>query len=115
MESTDRVIISILKEMLVWTKVGMYSSVKDLILSEFLEAKPETKLAYELLDGHRSQSEIVEYCKKNIKDPKISNASLSRWTKSWENLGLLEKNGNTIKKNFSLLDFGFNDEFLKKI
>lgn len=111
MESTE----SLLKEILIWTKVGMYASVKNLIISEFEEANDEKKVAFELLDGERSQSEIVDYCKDKIPDAKISNASLSIWTKTWEKIGLVERNGSKISKNFSLLDFGFTDDLLKKL
>lgn len=106
---------NILEEMLVWTKAGMYSSVSSLIMSEFENTRDEKKLAYELLDGDRSQSEIVGICKNEFgSDAQVSTSSLSNWVNSWEKLGLIKKYGISVTKNFSLLDFNFNNSFLKK-
>ncbi len=104
-DSHDRM-VSLLEEMLVWTKAGMYSSVQQLIKSQFKDARDEEKLAYELLDGKRQQGEIIQICKQVVGPTAIiSQPSLSKWSVKWDRLGLVKKDGRKITRLFSLADF----------
>jgi hypothetical protein len=104
----DSRIIKVLEEILMWTKVGMYPTVERMLQSQFKSARPEERLAFELLDGTRSQKDVVAISKKSIPEAKISPAALSAWVAKWEKLGLVRKNGNMVTRLFSLRDFGID-------
>lgn len=108
-------LIPLLEEMLTWTKVGMYSSVRQLIHSQFGNVRDEERLAYELLDGKRKQGEIIKLCKQVVGHAvAISQPSLSQWAAKWERLGLVKKDGQKITRLFSLADFGISIPKLPK-
>lgn len=98
----------LLEQLLAWTRVGMYPVAKQLLFDKFAEARPEERLAYELLDGDRSQKDVLEVCTRSLSDPKISRSGLSSWVSKWEKLGLVQKAGSNVKRLFSLEDFGLD-------
>lgn len=102
---TDERIVELLEEILLWTKLGTYPSVETVMKSQFEKSAPEERLAYELLDGTKSQKDVIEICKKSIEEAKISPATLSRLVTKWEKLGLMKKDGYTFTHRFSLSDF----------
>ena len=101
----DRV-VTLLEELVTWTRIGMYSAAETLLRKQFAESRPEERLAYELLDGNRSQKQVIEICKKSVEGAKISPAAISRWIVKWEKIGLVRRSESGSKKNFSLPDFG---------
>jgi hypothetical protein len=101
----DSRIVEVLQEILVWTKVGMYPAVERMLQDQFAKARPEERLAFELLDGRRSQKDIVAISKQSVAEAKISPTALSVWVGKWEKLGLVRKNGNMVARLFSLRDF----------
>lgn len=108
-------LVSILEEMLTWTKAGMYSSVQQLMKNQFGDARNEEKLAYELLDGKRQLGDIIQICKQVVGEAVIiSKPSLSKWATKWERLGLVKKDGKKISRLFSLADFGIQVPQLPK-
>jgi len=100
--------VEILKEMLVWMRAGSFDSVKKAFLDELGSetSKPEQRLAYELLDGARSQKDVIALCRRAIPGCKISPATLSRWVGGWERRGWVERSGMVSRRLFSLGDFG---------
>lgn len=88
----------VLKELLVWTRVGFYAEVKDM-LSAVLNSEKK-KLAYQAADGIRSGESIrVEL--------KMSPNDLSDLFKQCTNLGLMEQlEGGKRRRLFDLINFG---------
>jgi hypothetical protein len=104
--SVDRRMLDVLEEILLWTRVGMYPAVERMMQSQFGNARPEERLAYELLGGDYNYRDIVNIAKKAVPDAKISPATISTWATKWEKFGLVQKNGKAVTRLFSLLDFG---------
>jgi hypothetical protein len=102
--SADR-IEDLLEQILAWTRVGNYAAAKQILLDNFGDAKPEERLSYQLLDGTRSQKDVLEICLRSLAEPKISRSGLSAWVTKWEKLGLVQKAGSNVKRLFSLPDF----------
>lgn len=103
----------LLEQILAWTRVGMYAAAKEALSAEFREAPRGARLAYELLDGKRTQKDVLELCGKKFNDPKVfSKSTLSNWVGKWERLGLIKKEGQP-KKLFSLEDFNLAEPLEK--
>lgn len=90
--------LRVLRELLVWTRVGFYADVKDM-LSDVLNSDKK-KLAYQAADGIRSGESIrVEL--------KMSPNDLSDLFKQCTNLGLMEQlEGGKRRRLFDLINFG---------
>jgi hypothetical protein len=90
--------LRVLRELLVWTRVGFYTDVKDM-LSDVLNSEKK-KLAYQAADGIRSGESIrVEL--------KMSPNDLSDLFKQCTNLGLMEQlEGGKRRRLFDLINFG---------
>ena len=88
----------VLKELLVWTRVGFYAVVKTM-LSDVL-SNDKKKLAYQAADGIRSGESIrVEF--------KMSPNDLSDLFKQCTSLGLMEQlDGGKRRRLFDLSNFG---------
>jgi len=104
----DERVVEVLEEILVWIRASSYGRVRDGILAEFVESKcgPEVRLAYQLMDGTRSRSEILDACRRAFPEGKVSERSLSRWTTAWERRGWVGRENRTARRLFSLADFG---------
>lgn len=101
-------VVELLEELVVWTKAGLYNSVRALVQEEFGDARPEQRLAYQLCDS-QIQSEIVRICKEAVgKDATISQPSVSDWMSRWDRLGLITRQGRTVVRHFSIDDFGLD-------
>lgn len=90
--------ITVLKELLVWTRLGFYSTVKT-TLTDVLNTDKK-KLAYQTADGIRSGESIrVQF--------KMSPNDLSELFKQCTNLGLMEQlEGGKRRRLFDLTNFG---------
>jgi hypothetical protein len=90
--------LRVLKELLVWTRVGFYADVKNM-LGDVLNSEKK-KLAYQAADGIRSGESIrVEL--------KMSPNDLSDLFKQCTNLGLMEQvEGGKRRRLFDLINFG---------
>ena len=100
--------LEVLEEILVWIRAASYESIKKGIMAEFEESKcgPEVRLAFQLLDGTRGQSEIVAKCREVFPEGKVSARSLSRWTTAWERRGWVAREKRVARRLFDLTDFG---------
>src|SRR6267142_1526122 len=90
--------LKVLRELLVWTRVGFYADVKAM-LSDVLNTEKK-KLSYQMADGIRSGESIrVEL--------KMSPNDLSDLFKQCTNLGLMEQlEGGKRRRLFDLSNFG---------
>lgn len=106
--SSDRV-AELLEELIVWTKAGLYANVAALINDQFedVHPRPEQRLAFELCEDHTYQ-EIVDICRASVEDARVSTGSVSRWMNTWENVGIISRDGRTVEKHFALEDFGLS-------
>ena len=90
--------VTILREILTWTRVGSYATVKA-ALTDVLNTDKK-RLAYQAADGIRSGESIrVEF--------KMSPNDLSELFKQCTNLGLMEQlDGGKRRRLFDLTNFG---------
>lgn len=101
----------LLREIADVLKVVYIPQIKSSLEAEFGNARPEKRLAYDLLQADRSQSKIVEIVKDSITGASISTGSIANWCMAWERLGLArreggkEKSGSSYVKCFSLRDY----------
>ena len=88
---------SVLKELLVWTRIGFYATVKT-TLADILNTDKK-KLAYQLADGIRSGDSIRVQLKMSPND-------LSELFKQCTNIGLMEQlEGGKRRRLFDLSNF----------
>ncbi len=95
--------ISVLKEILRWTKFSGMKGVKEVIDSALKEN--QSRVAFQLSDGSRGS---VDICKlSGIKSP----TTLTKYWGSWARLGLGEmvpvRGGERFKRSFDLEEFGY--------
>lgn len=98
-------ITQLLRELITWAKIQNAPRVKELVQ----EMTSQEKVAYELSDGIRTQSEIG-------KQVGVTQVSISNWWKKWAALGLTSNSeiyAGRQRKNFSLADFGFSKPTIK--
>jgi adenylate cyclase class IV len=90
--------MEVLKELLVWTRVGFYAAVKTTLVDVLNNDKK--RLAYQAADGVRSGDSIrVEF--------KMSPNDVSELFKQCTNLGLMEQlEGGKRRRLFDLTNFG---------
>lgn len=90
--------LSVLKELLVWTKVGFYGTAKEM-LADVLNSDKK-KLAYQAADGTRSGDSIRI-------EAKMSPNDLGVLFKQCLNIGLMEQlEGGKRRRLFDLANFG---------
>jgi len=77
-----REIISLLRELLTWTRFRAYPSVKEM-LATVLDS-PQKLLVYDAMDGLRSTREIE-------KATGLSARMVSEWGQEWEKRGLVQQ------------------------
>jgi len=99
--STEQEILLTLQELLRWTKVASYASIKSM-LESVLDSENKRAI-YHLSNGENNQDDIVT-------KGKVGAGSISRYWNEWEKLGIGEsipvKRGKRFKGTFDLNNFG---------
>jgi hypothetical protein len=106
--SEEDKMVSLLEELVKWTKVTSIPHVKKL-LTEIL-VKPEEKIAYQISDGKQTVRQVG-------KQANVSRNTVSVWWNKWIKAGIAEpisvKGGTRAKRAFSLDDFGIEVPVIK--
>lgn len=90
-------------------KILTFSQVKESLERILPENNLAKRLAYELLDKDRPQSEIAMIVKRSLPKSKTTQSTISKWCSSWEKLGLVRKDSkDNYIKCFSLSDYDIN-------
>jgi hypothetical protein len=97
-------IASLLRELVAWTRVTAYSTVKQML--ETTLDTDEKRLVYHLTNGQRSVKEIQKLTSVNVR-------FISEWGQEWETIGIAEQSRESnIKgrrqKVFDLAAFGIS-------
>ena len=98
----DENVLSVLKEILNWTRASSFHSVKSLLE----EARPDAKsrAAFQMMDGTKSVDQVRTTCK-------MSPNGLIALAQRCTAMGLMEMNGDKKRvRLFDLADFGLIDE-----
>lgn len=103
-------IISLLKELLKWTKFQAWGKVKDILLSVLED--DEKKIIYYLSDGKHSSRKIAEKVS-------VGFSTIVRYWNEWSNSNIVEAipargGGSSYKKIFELENFGITIPNIKK-
>ena len=105
--SKEDKMIELLEELVKWTKVATFPSVKKLLLE--ILPKPEQKIAYQASDG--------ETIKEVAKQANASVGTISKWWEQWTRAGIAEdvpvRGGERTIRKFSLDDFGIEVPVIK--
>ena len=93
-----------LRELVTWTRVMAYPSVKELL--ETTLDSDEKRLVYHLLDGERTTRQIQDESGVNIR-------YVSEWGQDWERVGLarvtrVSSRRKRRRRLFDLADFGID-------